>query len=143
MQELLSEITSDKKIRSKTLGYFEGRINGLFHQVLLRLLRVMEQREDFSKRKLAFRLGKKPEQITRWFSNPSNLTLGTISALCLGAGYEVRGLIVAEITTGKIEQLPNTFVPPVVATPWDQRSNTRSATGASGFIEGSRISDAA
>ncbi len=104
--ELLSEIKSAAKLRPKTIGYFEGRLTGLLHQALLALLRAMEKREGFSRRQFATRIGKKPEQITRWFSSPNNLTLGTISALFLGAGYEIRGFVVTELATGNTEHFP-------------------------------------
>jgi len=106
MREILSEISSGQKIRPKTIGYFEGRLSGLVHQALLGMLRTMEKQEGFSRRRLAHRLGKKPEQITRWFSSPANLTVATISSLFLGAGYEIRGFVIANVESGDMEVFP-------------------------------------
>jgi hypothetical protein len=120
--ELLSEIKSAAKLRPRTIGYFEGRLTGLLHQALLALLRVMEQKDGFSKRHFATRIGKKPEQITRWFSSPNNLTLGTISALFLGAGYEIRGFVVTDLATGNTEHFPAVSVSKTLGTSVDSRS---------------------
>lgn len=106
MQEILSEISSGQKIRPKTIGYFEGRLSGLVHQALLKLLRTLETQKGFSRRQLAHRLGKKPEQITRWFSSPANLTVATISGLFLGAGYEIRGFVIANVASGDLQVFP-------------------------------------
>jgi transcriptional regulator with XRE-family HTH domain len=88
------------------MGYFEGRFSGLVHQGLLKLLRTMEKQQGFSRRRLAHRLGKKPEQITRWFSSPANLTVATISNLFLGAGYEIRGFVIANMESGDLQVFP-------------------------------------
>jgi ribosome-binding protein aMBF1 (putative translation factor) len=42
-----------------------------------------------SKAELAKRLGKRPEQITRWLSSPCNLELETLSDLALALGLRV------------------------------------------------------
>jgi hypothetical protein len=49
-----------------------------------------QEREDkITKAELARRIGRKPEQITRWLGSSGNWTLDTISDLLLGMGLEL------------------------------------------------------
>ncbi len=47
------------------------------------------QGSGLTRSKLAKRLGKRPEQITRWLAAPGNLTLDTISDLLLTMNAEI------------------------------------------------------
>lgn len=84
------EIRSDSAVLSAgTRAYFQERLRGRLYDL------VIDQVEKYSARGgtragLAKRVGKRPEQITRWLSGPGNLTLDTLSDLLLGlAGAEL------------------------------------------------------
>ena len=78
------EIRSDSVVLSAgTRAYFQERLRGRLYDL------VMDQVEKYRERggtraDLAKRVGKRPEQITRWLSGPGNLTLDTLSDLLLG-----------------------------------------------------------
>jgi hypothetical protein len=50
---------------------------------------------------LARRLGKKPEQITRWLGAPGNWTLETLSNLLVAMGYE------PQFSAQPLDQIPS------------------------------------
>lgn len=80
----LSEILEGKPIPLGKLSYFRARLkNELYDAVITHFLE-----KNISKAELARRLGKKPEQITRWLSSPGNWTLDTLSDLLLGMKCE-------------------------------------------------------
>lgn len=89
-QDCPPEKKEGEVIPANIRGYFQQRTYSRTHQLLLELLSSEEDRDClFSKRALAKRIEKRPEQITRWLSYPGNLTLDTISDLALGLGFEV------------------------------------------------------
>lgn len=108
-QDFLSEIRNGLPIPAGKLAYFQGRLSGLVNQALLKVFGVQEREKDISRRELALRIGRKPEQITRWFSYPCNLTLDTVSDLFVGMGCEVQGIVLVNLTTGAKMQYP--FMP--------------------------------
>lgn len=100
------DVSRDVRIPSATLGYFEARLNGLVHQLLLELYGRLEHQYDFTKRTLARRIGRRPEQLTRWLSYPTNLTLETMSNILVGLGYELDSVVLASLSTGERVQFP-------------------------------------
>lgn len=107
-QYFLSEIVEGKTVPGSKLAYFQARLNSRVHQVLLKLFRRLEEEQDFTRRELASRIGRKPEQITRWLSYPGNLTLDTISDLLVGMGCEldISPRELSERKSAPIEQTP-------------------------------------
>jgi hypothetical protein len=101
-----SGVTKDERLTVGMLAYFASRLSGLAHQALLKILGRLERQDGFTKRAFAHRIRRKPEQITRWFSYPSNLTLETISAILLGAGYEVERIVLKNLATGECIHVP-------------------------------------
>lgn len=84
----LSEVISGVPIPPEKLGYFRGRFSNRLHELLLDLFVELERAGKITRASLARRIGKAPEQITRWLGAPGNLTLDTVSDLFLGMGYE-------------------------------------------------------
>lgn len=106
-QDFLSEIVEGKTISGSKLAYFQARLNSRVHQLLLKLFRRLEEEQDFTRRELASRIGRKPEQITRWLSYPGNLTLDTISDLLVGMGCEM-DISPRELSEGKSAPIEKT-----------------------------------
>ena len=48
-----------------------------------------EKKLGFTRADLARRLGKRPEQVTRWLAGPGNLKIDTLSDLLLAMGHEL------------------------------------------------------
>ncbi len=113
----LSEILEGSVIPEGKLAYFRARLSNRLHELVLSTFLKVEKRDQFSRADLAKRIGRKPEQITRWFASPGNWELDTVSDLLLGMGFEPALSIVnlKDATTRKpVEkvELPNA---PVIA----------------------------
>jgi hypothetical protein len=118
IQDSQSEVTRDERLSVGQLAYFEAKLSGLVHQATLRVLKALERNKGFTKRAFAYRIRRKPEQITRWLSYPSNLTLGTMSAIFLGGGYVVERITLLNLATGERICVPvqPQYIPHVSAT---------------------------
>ncbi len=106
-QDYLSEVLSGSRIPANKLAYFQTRLSGNIHQAILKTFGLLERQGDFTRRDLASRIGRKPEQITRWLSYPGNLTLGTVSDIFIGMGYELESVTLVDLATSKRVQFPN------------------------------------
>ena len=97
----LSEIIEGARIPEEKLAYFRSRLKNRLHAMVLFQFVSLERDRNFTKAELARRLGKKPEQITRWLGAPGNWTIDTISDLLLGMGHEPR-LVASSLADGAI-----------------------------------------
>ena len=70
------------------LAYFRGRLSNRVHELVLTEFAVQEREGNTSRAELARKIGRKPEQITRWLGSPGNWTMDTFSDLLLGMGLE-------------------------------------------------------
>jgi DNA-binding phage protein len=61
--------------------YFRALTKNQAHELVLAYFLQCAKRDGLTKADLARRLGRRPEQITRWFSAPRNWTLDTVSDL--------------------------------------------------------------
>lgn len=78
----LSEILSGEPIPPEKLGFFRERFRSrLYETVLAEFIRA--QAHGLTKSEVAKRIGRRPEQITRWLGAPGNWTLETVSDLLL------------------------------------------------------------
>lgn len=84
----LSELLKESVIPEGKLAYFRARLGNRLHELVLSTFLKVEKRDHLSRAELAKRLGRRPEQITRWFASPGNWELDTVSDLLLGMGYE-------------------------------------------------------
>lgn len=115
-QHFLSEILSSGQIPPSKLGYFQARLTGLVHQAMLSIFgKLAREKEGFTKRDFARRIGRKPEQITRWLAYPSNLTLETVSDVFAGAGYELESIVLRNLATRERHSYPERTVSAVAA----------------------------
>jgi transcriptional regulator with XRE-family HTH domain len=69
-------------------GYFQGRLRNRLYGELIKLF-MQKRNTGLTRADLARRLGKKPEQVTRWLSGPGNLKIDTLSDLLLAMGHEL------------------------------------------------------
>jgi hypothetical protein len=79
---------ADERLEPGQLGYLNAYAQDRAHD-LVRQLFMSESASDntLTRAFLARRLGKKPEQITRWLAVPGNWTLGTLADLLAAMGY--------------------------------------------------------
>lgn len=83
----LSDSAKSEAIPPQTLAYFQGRLrNRLFDYVLRKFLE--KEKTGLTKAKLARRIGRKPEVISRLLGAPGNWSLDTVSDLLLGIAEE-------------------------------------------------------
>jgi hypothetical protein len=102
-----SNSKSDTRVSVGRLAYFQTRLAGKFHQAMLEAFAQLEGKTKFPRKVLARRIGRSPEQITRWFSYPSNLTLSTASDVFIGMGYEIESITLLNLDTGERLQTPD------------------------------------
>jgi hypothetical protein len=70
------------RIPLRTLEFFRNRFRAQLFDLVLSEYKKQAQK-GFTKRDLARRINRRPEQITRWLGAPSNWTLETVSDLLL------------------------------------------------------------
>jgi hypothetical protein len=109
-QDFLSDVIDGERVPPGKLAYFQTRLAANVHQAMLKLFARLERDRSFTRRELAQRIGRKPEQITRWFSYPGNLTLGTVSDIFVGMGYELESISLVNLATGERTQCPDHHV---------------------------------
>jgi len=82
-------MTNTSKISDRDIRFYRRlRRNRVFSELLAYYAKVAEE-NGIRKSDIATRLGKEPSQITRWFAEPANLTLDTISDLLLAMNAEL------------------------------------------------------
>lgn len=76
------------KIPLARLAFFRERLRHHFHQLILKKFLALQdgRSPEFTKKKLADRIHRRPEVITRLLGSAGNLTLDTLSDLLLGMG---------------------------------------------------------
>ena len=84
-QTQLDQALSEPEIKKFWLGYFQESFREEIHQRLLELFEILKG-GGFTRSDLAKKIGRRPEQVTRWLSSPNNLESDTISDLGLGMG---------------------------------------------------------
>lgn len=88
-QTQLTKALSERVIAPFWLGYFREALRGEINDQLLELYRHCAEK-GVTKKEIADKLGRRPEQITRWLAAPSNLEVDTISDLALAMGCRPR-----------------------------------------------------
>lgn len=78
--------TEPKRLRD--IHYFRQRFRNRVFGKLVSFFAEEAERSGVTKKEIANILGRDPSQITRWLSQPSNLTLETISDLLLALNAE-------------------------------------------------------
>jgi hypothetical protein len=101
--QLLNEIAAGHdgpQIPESKRIYFQERFRGrLFDFIMTRFL--AEQANGLTKAKLARRIDKSPEVISRWMGGPNNLTADSVSDLLLGIAGEEMEMGASKLTGRK------------------------------------------
>ena len=105
-RDFLNEIVQGKRIPDAKLAYFGATLCNLIHQAILFGFAKAEKSQNLTKRELARRIGKKPEQITRWLAYPGNLTFNTAAEILIGMGIQVENLGLANFASGTRTRFP-------------------------------------
>lgn len=84
-EPLRAEIEGDEPISEYWLAYFRDNFRADLHDKLLELFEAYEN-SGKSQADLARKLGRRPEQISRWLRTSGNLEADTVSDLSLAMG---------------------------------------------------------
>lgn len=95
----------------RDVEYYRRRFQNRVFAKVVDFITTEAQREHITKKEMAERLGKDPGQLSRLLSQPSNLTLDTISDLLLAVDAEAEP---PEIVRFKERRAPN-YVHPLIA----------------------------
>jgi hypothetical protein len=79
----LSEISAGQPIPLGKLAYFRERFRDRLYELVVSEFLKKERAGQLTRADLARRIGRKPEQISRWLGAPGNWTLETVSDLLL------------------------------------------------------------
>lgn len=79
----LSEISKGEPIPIGKMAYFRERFRDRLYELVVSEFLKKERVGELTRSDLARRIGRKPEQITRWLGAPGNWTLETVSDLLL------------------------------------------------------------
>jgi DNA-binding phage protein len=93
----MNKTFSDDKIPIGEISYVRESVKNMAHQMVLQKFLEIKER-GYTRAVLARRLGKKPEQITRWLSAPGNWTLDTFSDLMFAMGADPEAVFMRSAT---------------------------------------------
>lgn len=79
----LSEVLNGERIPLGTLSYFRERFRDRLYDLVMEEFLKQNTETGLTRAEVARRIGRRPEQITRWFGAPGNWTLETVSDLML------------------------------------------------------------
>jgi len=98
------------KISDRDIRYYRRLSrNRVFSEVLAYYAKVAAE-SGYRKCDIADALGKEPSQISRWFSEPANWTLDTVSDLLLALGAEMEfGIVPSVVGTQSDEEFMTAF----------------------------------
>ncbi len=80
---ILSAILDGGEIPLGTLSYFRERFRDRLYDLVMEEFLKQDAEAGLTRADVARKIGRRPEQITRWFGAPGNWTLETVSDLLL------------------------------------------------------------
>ncbi len=86
--------SNEEPISAGNIAYYCERLRNRVFEDVVEAFAQEAEAGRITKASLARKLGKGPEQITRWFSGPSNWTLDTIGTLLLALDAELETNVV-------------------------------------------------
>ena len=84
----LSEILEGKEIPPGKIAYFRERLRNRLYDLVVTEFLSQQKTQQLTRADVARRIGRRPEQLTRWLGAPGNWTLDTVSDLLLAMGAE-------------------------------------------------------
>ena len=97
----LSEVLGTEMIPPSKLAYFRRRLSNHIYATVLKEFLRLEKAGLISRAKLAQRIGRRPEQITRWLGSSGNWTIETLSDLLLAMKCEP-SISISSLTNAQI-----------------------------------------
>jgi hypothetical protein len=85
----LFEVAEGQPIPLHKLAYFRERQRNRAYDLIIGKFLELEKNGLLTRAELARRIGRAPEQVTRWIGTPGNWTLDTMSDLMLAMGAEL------------------------------------------------------
>lgn len=89
-QTQLAQALSEPEIDKFWLGYFQEAFREDIQQQLLEQYEILKEANGLTRAELAKKIGRRPEQVTRWLAGPTNLESDTISDLGIALGLVPR-----------------------------------------------------
>lgn len=101
-------------ISTADLNYERERLRLFIHDAVLHSFMQQVQLCGLTRAELARRLGKKPEQITRWLGGPGNWTIDTMADLLFASGIDPTSIFRDRLSSEK-DELPSSKAMPSAA----------------------------
>ena len=77
------------------IAFFREQLKHELHELVLKkFLALQDSHRGFTKADLARRIGRRPEQVTRWLGAPGNLTIDTVSDLLIGMAAVLKSTVI-------------------------------------------------
>lgn len=110
---ILSELRDRDKLSPSTRAYFRQRQRNRLHNLVLKKFREASNESGLTRAKLARRMGRAPEAITRLLQSPGNWRLDTLSDMLLAiAGEEIDDSSTSPVHRPKRNYSPSTGASP-------------------------------
>jgi transcriptional regulator with XRE-family HTH domain len=113
-----SSIRNDGAKTVRDISYYRQRYKNRFHAKLVSWINETAQRDHVTQKDIAERLNKDPAAISRLLSEPSNLTLETVSDILLAFDAEAEPPEIIEFR----DRRPANYVHPLIARVTDSRA---------------------
>lgn len=85
-QTQLAQALSESEIDKFWLGYFQEGFREEIQQQLLEHYEMLKETTGLTRAELAKKIGRRPEQVTRWLAGATNIESDTISDMGIGMG---------------------------------------------------------
>lgn len=85
----LSDVVNEEIVPFGKRIYLQERLKGRFYEVMVDAFQKARDEKGCTRKQLAKRIGKRPEQITRLLNSPSDIRISTLSDILVGCAYDI------------------------------------------------------